>query len=399
MTNKCGPPRFEDLKTSTKTIMCYTNVQFDLRKVFEMLDINEATHIAPQVRRHKHKHIDKKKMRAQRGSIVSMHYQKYLRGINLRKMKKYWCPRCKLLNVKGKPVKTVEAVFVSKPVEGFTRAEYSTLEWYCEKCDQSYAPQTVGRKKIDNFLNQTTLILFLREDHYINIMLFKNSLKIAGCKCNEDAISAVDMLWRRLKPDAWSLSCETRPFFVFEVVMRNVGFNLGFGINRTLLNLLMNETQFADKVALSQFEPTGQTNVNIKMYSSKPKNFMYDCLVYPLPSSVSRASHLSPLCPCSAIDDNQSNFSEPFLIEVDTLFFKKAKDKPEKPMTFIVFSSSQTILSGKYDANVKEQYQFFIDTLLKYKDRIQERLEEDPKDCGAGQSGTNTKISRMTSFF
>ena len=48
-------------------------------------------------------------------------------------------------------------------------------------------------------------------------------------------------------------------------------------------------------------------------------------------------------------------------------------------MTFIVFSSSQTILSGKYDANVKEQYQFFIDTLLKYKDRIQERLEEDPR--------------------
>ena len=37
------PPLFEDLKTSTKTIMCYTNVQFDLRKVFSTVKIEEPT--------------------------------------------------------------------------------------------------------------------------------------------------------------------------------------------------------------------------------------------------------------------------------------------------------------------------------------------------------------------
>ena len=89
-------------------------------------------------------------------------------------------------------------------------------------------------------------------------MLFKNSLKIAGCKTNEDAITAIATLWNRLAPGSWNIhQCLERPYFIFEVVMRNVGFNLGFGINRTLLNLLMNETQFSDKIALSQFEPTG----------------------------------------------------------------------------------------------------------------------------------------------
>ena len=367
------PPLFEDLKTSTKTIMCYTNVQFDLRKVFSTIKVEEPT-LSPSK---KHKNIDKKNIRGVPGSIVSMHYQKYLRGVNLRKMKKYSCPRCKTLNAKGKLVKTVEAIFVEKDVEGFD-LPISTLEWYCEKCDRSYEPQTIGRKKIDNFLNQTTLILFLKEDHYINIMLFKNSLKIAGCKNNGDAITAVATLWSRLTPDSYNVSlCLERPIFIFEVVMRNVGFNLGFGINRTLLNLLMNETQFSDKIALSQFEPTGQTNVNIKMFTSKPKNFTYDCLVYPLFEKIlaeEKTTCNPSVCPCLLLDDPSKK--DPYIIQVDKLFFKKAKDKPEKHMTFIVFSSSQTILSGKYDSNVKEQYQFFIETLLKYKDRIIERLEE-----------------------
>lgn len=384
MTEKKGsfPPLFEDLKTSTKTIMCYTNVQFNLRQVFASIEVTET--IYPSSHTKKYKNIDKKTIRAPPGSIISMHYQKYLRGTNLRKMKKYPCPRCKCRNSKGKLIKTVEANFVQKPVEGFDKP-VSCLEWYCDKCSRSYEPQTIGRKKIDNFLNQTTLILFLREDHYINIMLFKNSLKIAGCKTNRDAITAVATLWSRLPPDSWNLHlCVERPFFLFEVVMRNVGFNLGFGINRTLLNLLMNETQFSDKIALSQFEPTGQTNVNIKMFTSKPENFTYDCLVYPKEgltklspadaSGVTEKKCNPSVCPCSLLLDTTSD--SPYIIQVDKLFFKKAKDKPEKPMTFIVFSSSQTILSGKYDSNVKEQYQFFIETLLKYKDRIVERLEK-----------------------
>ena len=35
-----------------------------------------------------------------------------------------------------------------------------------------------NRKKIDNFLNQTTLILFLREDHYISSASIANTFRL-----------------------------------------------------------------------------------------------------------------------------------------------------------------------------------------------------------------------------
>ena len=399
--------------------MCYTNVRFDLRKVFEAIVVTEVA--IPKTK--KQKNIDKKKLRAPPGAIISMHFQKHLRGVNLRKMKKYHCPRCRLMSSKDKPVHTVGVVYRDRPVHnhdktcfadtkrpckkiGFRRGSYPTLEWYCDKCKRTYEPELIGRKRIDNFLNQTTFVLFLKQDHYVNIMLFKNSFKIAGCKTNQDAVTAVATVWERLQLGDWTLTCEDRPYFIFEVVMRNVGFNLGFGIDRTLLNLLMNQPEFSDKVAMSQFEPTGQTNVNIKMHSSKPAGFMYDCLVYPPPppSSIVPAktvemppakmaggpetrrakvdsirvdefNHCTPLCPCAFLNTaGRHNPTQPFLMRVPMLFFK-LKYKEEKPVTFIVFSSSQTILSGKYDANVKERYQFFIDTLLKHKERIRERLD------------------------
>ena len=111
------------------------------------------------------------------------------------------------------------------------------------------------------------------------------------------------------------------------------------------------------------------------MFTSKPKNFTYECLVYPplIGDSTPEKACNPSVCPCSLLDTTSE---APYIIQVDKLFFKKLKNKVEKPMTFIVFSSSQTILSGKYDSNVKEQYQFFIETLLKHKERIVERIDK-----------------------
>ena len=69
MGESCIPHKFEDLKTSTKTIMSYTNVEFDLRKVFEAVPVTEVE--SPYT--DKHKNLDKKKIRAAPGSVVSLH--------------------------------------------------------------------------------------------------------------------------------------------------------------------------------------------------------------------------------------------------------------------------------------------------------------------------------------
>ncbi len=407
-TPRCPPP-FEQLQTSTKTVMCYTNLHFNLQKVFDTLPVVSIA-AASLKKTKKQKNIDKKKLRAPPGAIISVQYKKYLRGVHLRKMKKYQCPRCLTTNEKGKPVEDVSAVYPVVPIEepGFRRETYATLRWHCGRCDRFYPPQLIGRKKIDNFLNQTTIVLFLEDpaatdglsSRYLNIMMFKNSLKIAGCKSDADAITAIATLWDRFVPGSWTLVCETRPLCVFEVVMRNVGFNLGFGIDRIRLNYLMNEPRFADWVDMSQFEPTGQTNVNIKMHAVKPAGFMYDCLVFPPPAVLEyyreppevaaaakkgrqKASkypavvdnHRFPQCPCAFLGGGSE--SAPYLVKVPDLYFKKdqkKKDLEAKYVTFIVFSSSQTILSGRYYANVEEMYNFFVATLLANKSDIMERV-------------------------
>ena len=73
--------------------------------------------------------------------------------------------------------------------------------------------------------------------------------------------------------------------FLFELVMENVGFNIGFPINKPKLNYLMNRVEINEFinnefVDISQLELTSATQVNIKMCSKIPDNFMYDILVY-----------------------------------------------------------------------------------------------------------------------
>jgi hypothetical protein len=188
----------------------------------------------------------------------------------------------------------------------------------------------------------------------LNIMMFKDNLKIAGCKSLDDAVEAVLILWQdyiALYPDSWKLKDgETAPKFQFQSVMRNVDFKLGFPIERNALNFLMNDQKYSKYIFMSQYEPTSQTNVNIKMHSVKPEGFMYDCLVIP-------------------------SKGNPYFTQTPELTYKAPKKaKGGKYITFIVFSSSEVILSGRYDQNMKEMYEFFVKVVFQHKKHIQENI-------------------------
>jgi hypothetical protein len=189
-------------------------------------------------------------------------------------------------------------------------------------------------------------------------MLFKNSLKIAGCKNEEDAAEVLLVLWQDYITnieDSWKLkTSEKHPKFIFDVVMRNVDFKLGFFIDRENLNYLMNSSKYKDNVFMSQYESTGQTNVNIKMFSNKPDNFTYDCLVIPI-----------------------KNKYKPYFITVNENKYKNSKKKEKiKYITFIVFSSSEIILSGRYDEVMKKMYEFFVTTAFTNRKDIEETIRE-----------------------
>jgi hypothetical protein len=400
MAERYGLKKFEDLKTSTSTIMIYTNLRFDTKEIFSSLEItswpwNLDGGEIPLTK--KQKNVDKKKILSPYGTIISVQSKTRIRGIDMRKKKRHWCTVCRPYKIFPQGGGGIE-----KETKMFTVTEYLVnevpglqtsgnivltdidlndppedvpsdsgaspsdsgaspsdsgasdvwaIKYYCSKCQRSYDPGEM--KKINHFLNQLTIVLSVGKYPMLNIMMFKDNLKIAGCKSVDDAAEALMILWQDYivkKPHLWKLKKgATTPRFQFQVVMKNVDFKFGFPIERNELNVLMNDPIYSDKVFMSQYEPTGQTNVNIKMHSVKPDGFKYDCLVIPLEGN-------------------------PYFVAVSELTYKnpKKKTKGGKYITFIIFSSSEVILSGRYDGNMKEMYEFLVDVVMTHKNQIQE---------------------------
>ena len=350
-----GVPDFDNLKTSTRTVMVYSNVIFNLPMIFKSLYITPVD--VPLTK--KKKNVDKKRLQAPYGAIISVQKGIQFRGIDLRKRKKHWCsPNCRVVEQRGS--KEVEILTVVEEPHLIEGTDIYEIKYFCTQCEYYY---TLGQlKKITNFLNQVTVVLSIGKI-ILNIMMFKDNFKIAGCRENNDAVEATLILWQdyveqmskgwRLKPD--SLTAQEHPMFIFRLVMRNVDFKLGFFIDREELNKLMNNDRYSDRVFMSQCETTGHTNVNIKMFAVKPNNYMYDCLVLP-------------------------KEKEAYFIKIRHNLYKPKKSKKPKFTTFIVFSSSEIILSGRYEENMRDVYEFFVTEVVGHRNTIEEKINEPSLD-------------------
>jgi hypothetical protein len=351
------------------------------------------THIDPPLTK-KQKYVDKKKIVAEYGSVINVQLGNLFRGIDIQRKKKKWCTVCQPMTMRGgKEVKdlTVTEFSVRDPTLG--HGDVWRLRCKCSKCQRDYDLAEI--KKINHFLNQLTIVLSIGSTQpLVNVMMFRDNLKMAGCKNQDDGVEALLVIWQEylvnmattskwkkyLTFDAarrglevlpeggvvregdvvrrtteaqkpWTLA-DRLPKFVFEMVMRNVDFKLGFPIERSALNSLMNDAKWSHNVFMSQYESTGQTNVNVKMYSRKPDNFKYDCLVIPFDRA-------------------------PYFTFIDEVLYKTPKKvNKQQYVTFIVFSSSEIILSGRYNQNMEEMYNFFLDVIFKNKSQIEERLAE-----------------------
>ena len=360
--------KFEDLPVSTSTYMVYSNVEFNLSNIFKSIPVAKIT---PPLT--KKKNIDKKKIITEYGSVVGIQHGIYVRGIRTSKEKKYWCTKCQLLdksNNREKKIFTVKEyvkpLTLTEMVEGGYDKNTKKLHFVCSECKSGRDPRSIVP-----FLNQVTIVLSVNNRN-INIMTFKNNFKLAGIKRFEDAVETIMITWEnyisRLETN-WKISNESNKIqFVFDRVMRNVGFKLDFAIDKRKLNSLMNKPEYREMVHLSKCESTSDTHVNIKMYTNIPNNFHYNILTY-------------------NIDDARSN--PYFTKSVEKLYSKKNKNK-NSYITFIVFSSAEIILTGKYDDTMKECYNFFVETTNKYKEEIKEVIIK--KETNIIDSIRNIKI-------
>jgi len=351
---KYGLPDFGDLKTSTRTEMVYLNSKLDLGKIFAGVQLTEVD--IPLTK--KKKNVNKSLLKAPKGAVISVQKGVFMRGIDVRKKKKHWCAaNCRLekkYNVDAKPKKILSVVEEIHDVKNELYNELTDLKeikYHCENCDMYYTYKQIG--KIPTFLNQVTIVLSIG-DIIVNVMLFSDSIKIAGCKRETDSSETTLILWQDYIskiPGSYQLKPSyEEPQFLIDLVMRNVDVNVGFFIDKVKLNSLMNKKKYSEKVYMSSCESTGHTSVNIKMYSSKPEDFKYNCLVIP-------------------------DEGEPYFKQIEENVFRDKK-KGKKPVytTFIVFSSSEIILTGRYERNMREMYNFFIDIIMKNKSSIEEKL-------------------------
>lgn len=356
---------FATLKTSTRTTMVYTNVFFDRQKLFKNIKITTVD--VPLTK--KQKNVDKRKITAPYGTIISVHTQNMIRGVDMRKKNKIYCTICaptKLNTITGKEeyIYTItEYLITNKQAckENIDFKQYPDdtkhIRYYCSGCERSYIPSEV--KKINHFLNEVTIVLSIGRTPLINVMLFKDNLKMAGCKEETDAAESILIFFQdhfNKIPNSYRLKDgEVCPKFVFEDVMRNVDFRLGFPINRKALNSLMNSPKYSDIVHMSLYETTGNTNVNIKI-NTKPSLMKYDCLVIP------------------------KNYP-PYYIKIKTNKYKTKKKKQKKSYdTLIAFSSSEVILTGKDPINMRRSYEFFIKLAFKHRKKIEEKINNVKKE-------------------
>ena len=219
----------------------------------------------------------------------------------------------------------------------------------CSKCKREFEIYQLCR--IVPFLNQVTIVLSIGHI-LINVMMFKDCMKLSGNKTYDDAVEAVMILWENYitsVPNAWSfLKTDTckEAHFMFDVVMRNVNFKIGFPIDKFSLNRLMNRDAYRNHVYLTKYESTSDTHVNIKMFTEKPDKFEYNMLAY-----------------------DSAGIENPYFIQMTW-------ETEHKPMyvTFLIFSSAEVILSGHYINSMKEQYKFFIETINKHRHEIEEKI-------------------------
>ncbi|GAG94131.1 unnamed protein product, partial [marine sediment metagenome] len=287
--------KFENLKTSTITMMVYHNIEFkNYSKAFELIKLTDVEIFYTK----KHKKVDKSKIVAPKGAIYSLLLNNYVRGANIRKGELHWCPKCRLRDDKDKKIKTTREVLVDTNHPGIKHMTH----FKCYNCSTCFDGREL-KKKIHHFLNQMAIGMSLG-DRNVHIMMFKSSFKIAGCKSKDDARYITKRLIKeliKLNKEAIKYTTKNKykikeyeeinklkssetydekdeikiqklqksvlPIFnykdpnkemrfQYDCTMLNKGFWLNIFLDQEVLNTVMNDEKYSDHVIMSIYETT-----------------------------------------------------------------------------------------------------------------------------------------------
>lgn len=208
--------KFEDIKVSTKTFIIMTNLEIDIKKLFDFLPITEYI-VIPKKRGRKKKEIVKDPNQdIKDGSIITLDLANSVRGVLLKNKKK----------------------------------------------------RKDGRT---NYFRNSITIVMIMNSKKINFKISRNGkFQMTGCKTDEQAEKCVKQIYEYIKDNKEIYKMKDSNFkALFIPAMRNIDFSLGFIVDREKLNSFINNNN--DLSFRSILETSiGYAGVNIKAPVNMP---------------------------------------------------------------------------------------------------------------------------------
>jgi len=301
MINNDNTLNFKNIQVSTKTFTATTNLQINIKELFEYLPVTPYTVIPKKRGRKKKGHETAINQSIEWGSIITLKCEGKLKGVEL------------------KPKK-----------------------------------QKNGRKQ-KWFRNSITIIIIL--DKPINFKVCRNgTFQMTGCKNSNHALECIKVTWDLIKngSNLYTFTRGDKLESLFIPSMRNIDFSVGFLIDREKLNEFMSEQKEFHCLLETSF---GYTGVNVKIPLEKNIETMKIVKLY-------------------EVNNEWVQESGTYKDYLDILPEKDQKHKlnSQRYNTFLVFHSGKIIMSGLTSEFMENVFYYFINTIIKSRDKIEEKL-------------------------
>lgn len=294
---------FKDIEVSTKTFTATTNLQINIKELFEYLPVTPYTVIPKKRGRKKKGQETAINQNIKWGSIITLKCEGKLKGVELKTQK-----------------------------------------------------QKNGRKQ-KWFRNSITIIIIL--DKPINFKVCRNgTFQMTGCKNSNHALECIKVTWDLIKNgnNLYNFTRGDKLECLFIPSMRNIDFSVGFKIDREKLNKFMCEQKEFHCLLETSF---GYTGVNVKIPLEKNIETMKIIKLY-------------------ETNNNWIQEAGTYKDYLDILPEKDQKHKlnAQRYNTFLVFHSGKIIMSGLTSEFMEDVFYYFINTIVKSRDKIEEKLDK-----------------------
>ena len=314
---------FNEILTTTRTVIAITNLTINIENFFKYMPITSYTPIVAKRGRKPRVVIRQTIEKLPVGSIVTLKYGKLLRGVELKKKK-------------------------------------SKKSNKSNSSNNSSSSNDNIKKSEDYFRHSVSCVMMAENNKPLNIKVPSNGkLQMTGCKTDEHSILAVVQLCKIMSEvEKWTGEKlyevdGDKVKAIFNVVMQNKDFQLGFKINRQNLDTFINKKTNFHAI----FEASTATGINIKLvYENNNKRKLLK-MEYDLIKDEQKVSQIS--------------YEEYFNVLNDK---DKEAEQETKYVTFFVFSSGHIIMSSRpYD--MERYFYDVVKILIKNQSEFEEKAD------------------------